>query len=142
MQPPNQPFGNPGAAPQIGIPKAGVQQPGWVRQGGPIGSGGTGMHQETPPSGDGRARSGGAESERGRRNSQEGSNKEVMERLASFKKKLNMQSARVGIEAEMRRQQAQINPEKNPGLFAQMDIASTIYSAPRPGRESSRLQVA
>jgi hypothetical protein len=30
----------------------------------------------------------------------------------------------------MRRQQAQISQEKNPGLFAQMDIASTIYSAP------------
>jgi hypothetical protein len=131
MQPPNQLFGNPGAAPQIGIPGAGVQQPGWVRQGGPIGSGGAGIHQKVPLSGDGRARSGGAESERGRRNSQEGSNKEVMERLASFEKKLNMQSARVGIEAEMCRQQAQINSEKNPGLFAQMDIAFTIYSAPR-----------
>jgi hypothetical protein len=57
--------------------------------------------------------------------------KEVLDRLASFEKRLNFQSARTGIEAELRRQQAQINPERNPGLFAQMDIASTIYSAPR-----------
>jgi hypothetical protein len=60
-----------------------------------------------------------------------GTTKEVMERLAAFEKKSNIQSSHVEIEAEMRRQQAQINPEKNPGLFAQMDIASTIYSALR-----------
>jgi hypothetical protein len=59
-----------------------------------------------------------------------GMSKEVMDRLAVFERKLNMQSARTGIEAEMRRAQAQINQDKDPGLFAQMDIASTIYSAP------------
>lgn len=57
--------------------------------------------------------------------------REVMERLANFEKRWNMQSARTGIEAELRRRQAQIDPERNPGLFAQMDIASTIYSAPK-----------
>jgi hypothetical protein len=57
--------------------------------------------------------------------------KEVLDRLASVERRLNIQSSRTGIEAELRRQQAQINPEKNPGLFAQMDIASTIFSAPK-----------
>jgi hypothetical protein len=59
-----------------------------------------------------------------------GMTKEVMDRLTAFERKLNIQSARTGIEAEMRRAQAQISQDKNPSLFAQMDIASTIYSAP------------
>jgi hypothetical protein len=64
-------------------------------------------------------------------NTEEGSTtKEIMEKLANFERQLNVQSSRTGIEAELRRQQAQINPERNPGLFAQMDISSTIYSAP------------
>jgi hypothetical protein len=57
--------------------------------------------------------------------------KEIYDRLAAFEKKLNVQSSRLGIEAEMRRQQAQISEEKNPGSFAQMEIAVTIYSAPK-----------
>jgi hypothetical protein len=60
----------------------------------------------------------------------EGVTREVMERLAAFERKLNIQSARTGIEADMRRAQGQINQDKDPGLFAQMDMASTIYSAP------------
>jgi hypothetical protein len=108
MQPPNQPFVNQGAAQQVGAPGVGMQQPGWMNQGGPAGFAGFGVHQGPLSGGDGRARSGGAESEGGRRGGQDGgsSTKEVMERLASFEKKLNIQSARVGIEAELRRQQA------------------------------------
>jgi hypothetical protein len=133
MQQPNQPFVNQGAAHQVGAPGVGSQQPGWTNQGGPAGFTASEMHQGPFSGEDGRARSGVADSERGRQGAQErgSSTKEVMERLASFEKKLNIQSARVGIKAELRRQLAQINPEENPGLFAQMDIASTIYSAPR-----------
>jgi hypothetical protein len=64
-----------------------------------------------------------------------GINKEVMDRLAAFERKLNIQNARTGIEAEMRRAQAHINQDKNPGLFVQMNIAYTIYSAPEIWKE-------
>jgi hypothetical protein len=58
-----------------------------------------------------------------------GLTKEVMERLASFEKKLNIQSARTGIKAELRRQQAQIIPEKNWGSSLRWKCFYDLFGA-------------
>jgi hypothetical protein len=127
----NQQFMNQGVPQQLG--GQGQPQQTWGYQGAQAGFAGAGAQQGLATIGEGRVGSAGARSDRSGRGVQEagGTTKEVMERLAAFEKKLNIQSARTGVEAELRRQQAQINPEKNPGLFAQTDLASTIYSAPR-----------
>jgi hypothetical protein len=109
----------------------GFQQPGWGETPVQVGARGGESRQGFVQAGSGRRSPIGQDLEGGRQGAGSAeSTKAVLERLAEFKKKLNKQSSRTGIEAELRRQQAQISQEKNRGLFAQMDIASTIYSAP------------
>lgn len=130
FNPQNQLYGDPVAPGGFRAP--GYPQPRWGEQQMPAGFRGGGGRQGSVPIGAGRRSPVGSEGSGGRLSGRGlgEANKELVARLDAFEKKLNTQSARTGIEAEMRRQQAQISQEKNPGLFAQMEIASTIYSAP------------
>jgi hypothetical protein len=98
--------------PEQGLPQQygyqGQRAQEWVNPAVPMGFVGGGEQYGMASGGRERATSGAPGGQRGKRGESEmgGSTKEVMQRLASFEKKLNIQSSRTGIEAEMRRQQA------------------------------------